>query len=127
MPGSKFIVHFNLIPVSSLIFQALAEVKGLPLTRMADCQGARVDDYPKLSRPFESMKSEYDVVVVGSGYGAGVAASRMARAGKTVAVLELGWERRRKLTFILSFVVFILGLKMRSYLARLEIITLTSS
>jgi choline dehydrogenase-like flavoprotein len=40
------------------------------------------------------MKSEYDVVIVGSGYGAGVAASRMARTGKSVAVLELGWERR---------------------------------
>jgi choline dehydrogenase-like flavoprotein len=41
------------------------------------------------------MRTAYDVVVVGSGYGAGVAASRMARAGKSVAVLELGWERRR--------------------------------
>ncbi|KAJ5913560.1 CAZyme family AA3 [Penicillium tannophilum] len=40
------------------------------------------------------MRSEYDVVVIGSGYGAAVAASRMARAGKSVAVLELGWERR---------------------------------
>lgn len=40
------------------------------------------------------MRPEYDVVVIGSGYGAGVAASRMARAGKSVAVLELGWERR---------------------------------
>jgi choline dehydrogenase-like flavoprotein len=56
----------------------------------------RTDDYPTLSRPFDSMKPEYDVVVIGSGYGAGVAASRMARAGKTVAVLELGWERRCK-------------------------------
>jgi NADPH-dependent 2,4-dienoyl-CoA reductase/sulfur reductase-like enzyme len=55
---------------------------------------AKTDDYPILSHPFESMKLEYDVVVVGSGYGAGVAASRMARAGKSVAVLELGWERR---------------------------------
>lgn len=54
----------------------------------------KTDNYPRLSRPFESMKPEYDVVVVGSGYGAGIAASRMARAGKTVAVLELGWERR---------------------------------
>jgi NADPH-dependent 2,4-dienoyl-CoA reductase/sulfur reductase-like enzyme len=54
----------------------------------------KTDNYPTLSRPFGSMRSEYDVVVVGSGYGAGVAASRMARAGKSVAVLELGWERR---------------------------------
>lgn len=54
----------------------------------------KTDDYPILSRPFELMRSEYDVVVIGSGYGAGVAASRMARAGKSVAVLELGWERR---------------------------------
>ncbi|KAI3294229.1 CAZyme family AA3 [Penicillium roqueforti] len=54
----------------------------------------RTDNYPNLSRPFRSMRPEYDVVVIGSGYGAGVAASRMARAGKSVAVLELGWERR---------------------------------
>jgi ribulose 1,5-bisphosphate synthetase/thiazole synthase len=56
----------------------------------------RLDDYPILSLPFNSLKSEYDVVVVGSGYGADVAASRMARLGKSVAVLEVGWERRRK-------------------------------
>ncbi|KAL3461657.1 FAD/NAD(P)-binding domain-containing protein [Aspergillus heterothallicus] len=54
----------------------------------------RPDNYPILSCPIEQMKAEYDVVVVGSGYGAGVAASRLARAGKSVAVLELGWERR---------------------------------
>lgn len=63
---------------------------------MPRLQQDRVDDYPNLSRSFDSMKTEYDVVVVGSGYGSGVAASRMARAGKSVAVLELGWERRRK-------------------------------
>ncbi|KAJ5823412.1 hypothetical protein N7447_005752 [Penicillium robsamsonii] len=54
----------------------------------------KTDNYPNLSHPFGSMRPEYDVVIVGSGYGAGVAASRMARAGKSVAVLELGWERR---------------------------------
>ncbi|OMP81766.1 Cholesterol oxidase [Diplodia seriata] len=39
------------------------------------------------------MRQEYDVVVIGSGYGGGVAASRMARAGKSVAVLEMGKEK----------------------------------
>lgn len=54
----------------------------------------RPDNYPTLSHSPDQMKPEYDVVVVGSGYGAGVAASRMARAGKSVAVLELGAEWR---------------------------------
>lgn len=51
------------------------------------------------------MRPEYDVVVIGSGYGGGVAASRMARAGKSVAVLELGkekWRRRDILSLFLN-------------------------
>ncbi|KAF7342089.1 FAD/NAD(P)-binding domain-containing protein [Mycena venus] len=49
--------------------------------------------FPRLGKPVPMMRPEYDVVVVGSGYGGGVAASRMARAGKSVAVLELGKEK----------------------------------
>jgi len=45
-----------------------------------------------LSLPLEQLKLHYDVVVIGSGYGGGIAASRLARAGKTVCVLERGRE-----------------------------------
>lgn len=45
-----------------------------------------------LSRPLDQMQPGYDVVVVGSGYGGGVAASRLARCGQRVCVLERGKE-----------------------------------
>ena len=46
----------------------------------------------RLSSSLDELKPEYDAVVVGSGYGAGVAASRLARIGLKVAVLERGRE-----------------------------------
>jgi cholesterol oxidase len=46
----------------------------------------------KLSLPLGALKARYDVIVVGSGYGGGVTASRLSRAGKRVAVLERGRE-----------------------------------
>jgi cholesterol oxidase len=46
----------------------------------------------RLARSSDGLQPHYDVIVVGSGYGGGVAASRLARAGKRVAVLERGRE-----------------------------------
>ena len=54
--------------------------------------------FPRISRPVELLRHEYDVVVIGSGYGGGVAASRMARGKQSVCVLELGKERWRMLS-----------------------------
>ena len=52
----------------------------------------------RLSTPIDQIKSHYTVVIVGSGYGGGIAASRLARAKAadnseiTVCVLERGKE-----------------------------------
>src|SRR5690349_23609671 len=47
----------------------------------------------RLSSPAAALKPRYDVVVVGSGYGGAITASRLARAGQKVCVLERGKER----------------------------------
>lgn len=49
--------------------------------------------FPRISRPVELMRDSYDVVVIGTGYGGAVAASRMARGKQKVCVLERGRER----------------------------------
>ena len=56
--------------------------------------------FPRISKPVELLRPSYDVVVIGSGYGGGVAASRMARGGQSVCVFERGKERWRKFTMI---------------------------
>lgn len=50
-------------------------------------------DFPRISKPVEVLRNVYDTVVIGSGYGGSVAASRMARAGQSVCLLERGKEK----------------------------------
>jgi len=46
----------------------------------------------RLSSSIHQIKNHYTVIVVGSGYGGGITASRIARAGKDVCILERGRE-----------------------------------
>ncbi|MBC7450369.1 MAG: GMC family oxidoreductase [Cytophagales bacterium] len=46
----------------------------------------------RLSSPIASIKAHYDVVVIGSGYGGSITASRFSRAGQKVCILEKGKE-----------------------------------
>ncbi|MGH9230918.1 MAG: FAD-dependent oxidoreductase, partial [Acidimicrobiales bacterium] len=48
----------------------------------------------RLSLPLDRLGERYEVVVVGSGYGGAIAASRLARLGRSVCVLERGRELR---------------------------------
>ena len=48
----------------------------------------------RLSSPVQNIKDRYQIVVVGSGYGASIAASRLARSGQSLCLLERGRELR---------------------------------
>lgn len=46
----------------------------------------------RLSQPVERLKDHYEIVIIGSGYGGSIAASRLARAQREVCLLERGRE-----------------------------------
>jgi cholesterol oxidase len=46
----------------------------------------------RIASPIAELKPHYTVVVVGSGYGGSIAASRLSRAGQSVCLLERGRE-----------------------------------
>ncbi|TGM53395.1 alpha/beta fold hydrolase [Leptospira adleri] len=48
----------------------------------------------KISQSIEKIKGQYDTIVIGSGYGGAIAASRLSRAGIEVCLLERGKEIR---------------------------------
>lgn len=48
----------------------------------------------QLSSPISAIKERYQIVIIGSGYGGSIAASRLARAGQEVCLLERGREVR---------------------------------
>ncbi len=49
---------------------------------------------PRISEDFSKAPSDHNILIVGSGYGGAVAASRLARTGQAVTVLERGQEIR---------------------------------
>lgn len=48
----------------------------------------------RMAESLAALRSNYDAIVIGTGYGGGVAACRLARAGLQVAILERGRELR---------------------------------
>lgn len=48
----------------------------------------------RLSKPITAIKSHYPFIIIGSGYGGSIAASRLSRAGIQVCLLEKGKEFR---------------------------------
>eukprot|EP01064_Diplonema_japonicum_P003793 TRINITY_DN1248_c0_g3_i2.p1 TRINITY_DN1248_c0_g3~~TRINITY_DN1248_c0_g3_i2.p1 ORF type:complete len:1174 (+),score=303.50 TRINITY_DN1248_c0_g3_i2:70-3522(+) len=59
---------------------------------MQDIEESSKNGFKPISSPVSKMPDHSEVVVIGSGYGGGVAASRLARGGKEVCLLERGKE-----------------------------------
>jgi cholesterol oxidase len=70
---------------------AAAASPGCALWRGEPAAGPFDVPYVRLATDFSKLRSSYDVIVVGSGYGGSIAAARLAK-GRRVAVLERGAE-----------------------------------
>jgi hypothetical protein len=67
---------------------------GIPHQHESASRGSQEEpQFPRISLPVQMMRNSYDVVVIGTGYGGSVAASRLARGKQSVCVLERGKER----------------------------------
>eukprot|EP01064_Diplonema_japonicum_P003792 TRINITY_DN1248_c0_g3_i1.p1 TRINITY_DN1248_c0_g3~~TRINITY_DN1248_c0_g3_i1.p1 ORF type:complete len:1153 (+),score=332.37 TRINITY_DN1248_c0_g3_i1:63-3521(+) len=59
---------------------------------VCDIEDTNKNRFQRISRPISEIKDHYEVVVIGSGYGGGISASRLSRGGKKVCLLERGKE-----------------------------------
>lgn len=95
--GDYPVILLSLLITLSLTVLRIWEWLALLITSARGLQSNLDDERPpnKISSPLTNLKSSYDVVVIGSGYGGGGAASRMSRAQpkQSVCVLEAGSER----------------------------------
>lgn len=98
-PFPPFENHFGEVPPPSPNNLRIPQTRSIPNSKRRRSYSTS-KPYPRISRPVELLRNEYDVVVIGSGYGGAVAAARFARAGESVCLLERGREKWRK--FIIS-------------------------
>lgn len=87
------LIMFSLLLTSVLFLSCLLLFSIIFYRWLWELSSPRNRKAPRLSKDPALMRPEYDVVVLGSGYGGGVAASRLARTGKRVCLLERGEEK----------------------------------
>jgi cholesterol oxidase len=85
--GGKRQVFLLTFSQNGLVMNTKFEILGLPRPEIMDEPQQRY-----LSSDISELNDHYKIVVIGSGYGGSIAASRLARAGQKVCLLERGRE-----------------------------------